>query len=149
MLKSFSPVPYTHHQSYIDIKDAQWECKGEIVPVDLNSLKPSDFRVYHFGVFISQLLHTSNQLPDVTILLASNLPSNNYSRNCFRNSFFYEQSKKVLFIRKERVESVGEFVTVIMHCLVHIKIGEMSDDSNPSFLREFYMVSYNSMLHAN
>lgn len=128
--------------SYIDIKDAQWECKGELAAVDLQDLKPSDFVVYRFGAFVASLLHKRNQLPKVTLLLASNLPPNNYTHNCFRNSFFYQHSKKILFIRKERLESVGEFVVVIMHCLSHVKVGDLANDTNPVFLREFYQVSH-------
>lgn len=134
--------PSTSSTSYIDLKDAQWECKGELVPVDVQSLRPSDFVVYRFGVFAAQLLHQHNNLPQVTVLLASNLPPNNYTSNCFRNSFYYKHTKNILFLRKERLESVGEFVMVIMHCLAHIKAGDMTNDSDPVFLREFYQVRY-------
>ena len=127
--------------SYIDLKDAQWECKGELLPVKVQDLKPSDFVVYRFGMFVANLICKQSQLPGVSMLIASNLPPNNYSHNCFRNSFFYEHSKKILYIRKERLESVGEFVVVIMHCLSHIRIGDLANDSNPLFLREFYQVS--------
>ena len=137
-----SPTSFQHSsQPYIDLKDAQWECKGDLVPVDIQSLRPSDFVVYRFGVFISHLLRSQTQFPEVTILLASNLPPNNYSKNCFRNSFFYEHLRKILFVRRERMESVGEFILVVMHCLAHIKAGDLTDDANPLFLREFYQVS--------
>ena len=127
-------------QPYIDVKDAQWECRGELVPVDIHTLQPADFVVYRFGVFVTQLIRSHSRLPDVTLLLASNLPPNNYSRNAFRNSFFYEHSRKILFIRRERMESVGEFVMVIIHCLAHANAGDFTDDSNPLFLRDFYQV---------
>lgn len=127
--------------SYIDLKDAQWECKGELVPLDIQDLKPSDFVVYRFGIFVASLLSKQSQLSGVSLLIASNLPSNNYRCNCFRNSFFYQHSKKILFIRKERLESIGEFVVVIVHCLSHIKVGDLANDGNPLFLREFYQVS--------
>ena len=42
-------------QAYIDIKDAQWICQGDLVPVDINELGPANFVVYRFGVFISQV----------------------------------------------------------------------------------------------
>ncbi len=128
-------------QPYIDVRDAQWECKGDLIPVDVQSLRPSDFVVYRFGVFVVQLLHNQNHLPEVSVLLASNLPPNNYTRNCFRNSFHYQHAGKLLFIRKERMESVGEFVLVVMHCLAHIKAGDLTDDTNPLFLRAFYQAS--------
>lgn len=135
------PASPSSSQPYIDLRDAQWECKGDLTPVDPQSLRPSDFVVYRFGVFVASLLHTQNQLPEVSLLLASNLPPNNYSRNCFRNSFYYQHAGRLLFIRRERLESVGEFVLVIMHCLAHIRAGDLTDDTNPLFLRAFYHVS--------
>lgn len=125
---------------YIDIKDAQWLCRGDLVPVDINDLSPANFVVYRFGVFITQMLRKAMEAPEVTLLLASNLPQNNYERNAFRNSFFYEHARRVLFVRQERMESVGDFLVVIMHCLAHIKIEDLVDDQNPLFLREFYKV---------
>ena len=126
---------------YIDLKDAQWECKGDLLPVKVQDLKPSDFVVYHFGMFVANMICKHSQLPGVSMLIASNLPANNYTHNCYRNSFFYENSKKALYIRKERLESVGEFVLVIVHCLSHIRVGDLANDGNPLFLREFYQVS--------
>lgn len=141
MLSSFS-TGADYSRAYIDIKDAQWSCKGDLIPADINHISPSEFVVYRFGVFIINFLHKTIQTPDVTLLLASNLPKNNYEKNCFRNSFFYQHAKRILFIRKERMESIGDFVLVILHCLAHIKMDDLTDDSNPLFLRNFYKVGY-------
>lgn len=78
--------------------------------------------------------------PEVTLLLASNLPPNNYERNAFRNSVFYEHARNILFVRKERIDSIGEFVVLILHSMSHIKCGQMTDDGNSQFLRQFYKV---------
>lgn len=126
---------------YIDLKDAQWLCSGDLIPVDINELSPANFVVYRFGVFVTQLLENRMNIPSVTLLLASNLPPNNYDNNAFRSSFFYEHSRQILFIREERLHSVGDFVVVIMHCLAHILADDLSDDQNPLFLRAFYKVS--------
>lgn len=127
-------------RSYIDIQDAQWLCGGDLVPVDINELSPTNFVVYRFGVFVADMLKQAMKVPDVTLLLASNLPNNDYQRNAFRNSFFFEHARKILFVRQERMHSVGDFVVVIMHCLAHIKVDNLVDDNNPLFLREFYKV---------
>lgn len=141
---------------YIDLKDAQWICSGDLYPVDINELSPANFVVYRFGVFVTQLLENRMNVPSVTLLLASNIPPNNYDNNAFRNSFFYEHSRQILFVREERLQSVGDFIVVIMHCLAHILVGDLSDDQNPSFLRAFYKVCqrslfliYINMLHFN
>lgn len=126
---------------YIDLKDAQWLCSGDLIPVDINELSPANFVIYRFGVFVTQLLENRMNVPSVTLLLASNLPPNNYDNNAFRNSFFYENSRQILFVREERLHSVGDFIVVIMHCLSHILVDDLSDDQNPLFLRAFYKVS--------
>ena len=123
-------------------KDAQWTCQDELIPVDINELNPMQFVVYRFGVFIIQLLQDVMEVPEVTLLIASSLPPNNYSKNAFRNSFFYERSRKILFVRQERMDSVGDFVVLMMHCLAHIKVDDLCDDNNVLFLREFYKVCF-------
>lgn len=123
---------------YIDVKDAQWLCRGDLVPADINSLSPSQFVIYHFGVFVIQMLKQTVGTPDVTLLLASNLPPNSYNNNCFRHSFFYQHTKKILFVRLERTESVGDFILVLVHCLAHIQVDHLADDTNPLFLHFFY-----------
>ena len=72
---------------YIDLRDAQWVCSGDLVAVDIEKLQPANFVVYQFGVFVCNLLQARNNMPEVIILVASNLPLNNYTSNCFRNSF--------------------------------------------------------------
>ena len=39
------------------------------------------------------------------------------------------------------MESIGDFILVILHCLAHIKVDDLKDDANPLFLRNFYKVS--------
>ncbi len=129
-----------YSRAYIDVKDAQWVCRGELKPVDINSITPSQFVTYRFGVFITRYLAQTIRTPDVTLLLASNLPPNNYDRNCFRNSFFYEHKRKVLFVRHERIDSIGDFILLVVHCLAHISTKDLKDDANPLFLRQFYKV---------
>ena len=104
------------------------------------------FVVYRFGVFTTQLLQEVMDVPEVTLLVASSLPANNYSKNAFRNSFFYERSRRILFVRQERMDSVGDFIVLIMHCLAHIKVDELADDGNVMFLREFYKVCCTNVL---
>ena len=126
-------------KAYIDPLDAQWVCEGETVAVSVNELAPSSFVVYQFGNFVMRMLSQDEyRFPKVTLLLASNLPPNNYSKNAFRNSYRYQRKEKILFVRQERMEHVGGFVLVVIHALAHIKVRDMIDDSNPQFLREFY-----------
>ncbi|XP_062603182.1 uncharacterized protein LOC134264959 [Saccostrea cucullata] len=127
-----------YSRPYMDVKDAQWVCKGDLKPADINQISPAQFVIYRFGVFVTRLLHQTIGTPEVSLLLATNLPPNNYKRNAFRNSVFYEHSRKILFVRRERMDSIGEFVVVILHSLAHIKTGDLSDDSDTVFLREFY-----------
>ena len=38
------------------------------------------------------------------------------------------------------MESIGDFILVILHSLAHIKTGYLADDADPAFLRNFYRV---------
>ena len=86
--------------------------------IDLN---PKTFP--RFGLFLSRLLKSRCDFPNVTVLLADTLPHNNYLKNAYRHSYHYEEDKEILFVRKERTESVGEFCVVVAHALSHICIG--------------------------
>lgn len=46
-------------KSFIDVLDAQWECEGELIPLDLSVLNPREFLVYQHGLF---LMNTLNNL---------------------------------------------------------------------------------------
>lgn len=87
-----------------------------------------------------RLLYEIIGIFEVSLFFVLNLFLNNYEYNAFRNSVFYEYVKKILFVRRERMDLIGEFVVVILYSLVYIKIGDLIDDSDIVFLREFYKV---------
>ncbi|XP_067826818.1 uncharacterized protein si:dkey-103g5.4, partial [Heptranchias perlo] len=126
------------HRPFIDIMDAQWTCEGKLVPLTLEKISVTELVIYRFGIFIVQLVKRSINAPEINILLASSLPTNNYTRNAFRNSFFYQHSQKKLFIRRQRLASVGDFSLFLVHCLAHLTADELTDDSNPLFLKLFH-----------
>ena len=74
-----------YSRSFMDIKDAQWLCVGDLQTADINQLTAREFVIYRYGVFIIKLLHQAIQTPEVTLLLATNLPQNNYDQNAFRS----------------------------------------------------------------
>ncbi|MED6293516.1 hypothetical protein CHARACLAT_011410 [Characodon lateralis] len=43
--------------SFVDVLDAQWECEGELIPLDLSVLNPREFLVYQHGLFLINTLH--------------------------------------------------------------------------------------------
>ena len=65
---------------------------------------------------------------EVTLRLAHALPllpedgEKNARRNAFRNSFYFDAEKRVIYVRKERTHSVGGFALVVVHCLAHIEV---------------------------
>ena len=68
----------------------------------------------------------------VTLLLASKLPNNNYTTR--------RTVSGTLCSSRERLQSIGHFIMVILHSVAHISVDEMTDDANPVFLRQFYRV---------
>lgn len=127
-------------EGYIDIKDdTLWGDDDELVPVDLNTLPSRAFITYKFGSFVVDLLAVHCHHLPVTLLLADKLPSNTHlQRNAYRNSFFYDANNRILYVRAERMDNVGEFVLVLVHCLSHIACGDLRDDAHPGFLKEFH-----------
>ena len=57
-----------YSRPYIDVKDAQWLCHGDLQPVDANSVTPSQFVIYRFGVFVTRMLRQHIDTPEVRIL---------------------------------------------------------------------------------
>ena len=76
-----------YSQAYLDVKDAQWMCIGDLHTADINQLTAREFVIYRYGVFIIKFLHQAIGTPEVTLLLATNLPQNNYKQNAFRSVF--------------------------------------------------------------
>ncbi|XP_078282740.1 uncharacterized protein LOC144608639 [Rhinoraja longicauda] len=122
----------------IDIVDAGGTCEGNLMPLGIEKLSETELDVYRFGIFIAQLVTRMINAPDINLLLASSLPMNNYTRNTFRNYFYYQHSRKELFIRRQQLASVGDFSLLLVHCLAHLAAGELRDDSNPLFLKFFH-----------
>ena len=110
-----------------------------LVPVDLDVISAREFIVYKFSCFVADLLMVQCYHNPINILLAEKLPPNTQlTRNAYRNSFFFDANNKILYMRRDRLESVGDFILVLVHTLAHIKVENMIDDSDPAFVKEFY-----------
>lgn len=135
-----SLFPYFAEGGFTDIKDdTLWSDDETLVPVDLNKIPGRTFIVYKFGCFIVDLLTIHCQHVPVTLLLADKLPPNPHlTKNAYRNSFYFDTSNQILYMRKERLENVGEFVLVLIHCLAHLKAQDLRNDTEPLFVKEFH-----------
>ncbi|XP_078140393.1 uncharacterized protein LOC144539411 [Centroberyx gerrardi] len=131
--------------SFVDVLDAQWECEGELIPLDPAVLNPREFLVYQHGLFLLHTLHTLKLTPAISLQIAASLPINNYFNNAFRNSFFYQEAEETLFVRRQRLQSVGGFSLLLLHCLSHVTLGDMSCDSSPAFQRLLFKVQTNTL----
>ncbi|XP_062894528.1 uncharacterized protein LOC134340886 [Mobula hypostoma] len=123
---------------YIDAVDAEFTCEGNLEPLTPEKISVTELAVYRFGIYIVQRVKRVINVPEINLLLASSLPQNNYTHNAFRNSFFYQHSQNTLFIRRQRLASVGDFSLLLVHCLAHLAAGELSDDSDALFLKFFH-----------
>ena len=111
-------------EGYIDARDLEWANDGDLVPVDLNKVSGRLFVVYKFGCFVLDLMIAHCQHAPVTLLLAEEVPANKtLTHNAYRNSFHFDANNRILYMRTARLDSVGEFVTVLVHTLAHIKAG--------------------------
>lgn len=138
MQQTTQPKP-TSSEVYIDPKDASWVNDEKFHPTDIGTIPVRAFVVYRFGCcIINSLVAHCNHTP-VSLLLADAIPPNqHFTRNAFRNSFAYDANNRILYIRLERLDDVGEFVLVLVHTLSHIHVGSFSNDWDPTFVKEFY-----------
>ncbi|XP_051962910.1 uncharacterized protein si:dkey-103g5.4 [Xyrauchen texanus] len=127
-------------RSFLDFLDAQWECDGELIKVNSDTLNPRELLLYQHGQFLLQHLHSHKMIPAVKLQLASSLPFNDYHNNAFRNSFYYQEEERTLFVRSQRLQSVGGLSLLMMHCAAHISTNNMRTDSTPAFQRAFFKV---------
>ncbi|KAM7030357.1 uncharacterized protein M8220_013263 [Acridotheres tristis] len=112
--------------------------EGELSSVDPAALSPREFVVFQYGLSILQFLTFHVQAPEFSLAVASSLPRSAAPGNAFRNSFFYQNSKKKLFILRECLGSGGGFLLVLVHCWAHVTAGDLSHDTNPLFLSLFH-----------
>ena len=122
----FTDVYFYAGDPSIDAKDAEWTKDSQLEPVDLNKVNARTFVVYKFGVFVSDLVASHCHHHPITILLADKIPPNNHlSHNLYRNSFHFDANNRILYVRTSRLDSVGEFALVLVHCMAHIKSGKI------------------------
>ena len=130
---------------YLDAREASFTLVGRSPrPTDPAELSTRAYVLYKFGEFLMGLLQNRCGHDKVQLLIADSLPKvvavlrNGYTRNAYRRSVFWDERTRTLFIRKERLETAGEFTLVLLHALAHIKAGDMNDDTNPAFVAEFH-----------
>ncbi|XP_077467722.1 uncharacterized protein LOC144083614 [Stigmatopora argus] len=130
---------------FVDVLECQWECEGELIPTKVSGLSHREFLVYQHGLFLLHTLHALQLTPAVSLQIAESLPLNNYRNNAFRNSFFYQEADETLFVRRQRLGSVGGFSFLLLHCLAHVATDDMSDDSSSAFGKLFCKVMQASL----
>ena len=132
-------TPVAPGEGYLDEKDKEWKDDKELIPLRVDNLDSRAFVVYKFGQFVCDMLAVHCRHKPVTLLLAERVPANaHFPRNAYRNSFAYDKTSGILYVRRQRLDSVGEFVLVLVHTLAHMKINDFRDDGNADFVREFH-----------
>lgn len=62
-------------KGFVDVLDAQWECEGELIPLDLSVLNPREFLVYQHGLFLMHTLHNLKLVgAELSLFLSTLLP---------------------------------------------------------------------------
>ncbi|VTJ52299.1 Hypothetical predicted protein [Marmota monax] len=91
--------PQVHHKpdpksSLQDLRKTQTVQKEELTTVPSTDLSAREFVVYQYGLSILDLLVPQLHAPEITLQIASRLPSTEASDNAFQGSFFYQYIKK-------------------------------------------------------
>jgi len=122
--------------------DDKLVCEGtRIQEVALLDLSPKKFVLYRFGLYVLELLAEAAGVAPLRLLLVKSLPAKvdaqKYLENAFRNSFHFDPLQRILFVRLERTEEVGEFTLLLVHCMAHVQAGSWSD-LHPKFHECFH-----------
>ncbi len=125
-------------QWYIDAKEDEWISDTTFHPLDTSSISAREFVAYKFGCYIINSLVTHCNYSPVSLLIADKIPPNQWNYNSFLNSYSYDSHNKILYMRLERLNNIGEFILVLAHALSHIKAGASFMDYDHVFIREFY-----------
>jgi len=122
---------------FIDSKDAHdptFQPSGtEPQLATVAELDAKSLVLYRFGIHLIDLLFAaglaecpvngtdprSTHTP-LQLLLASALPPNPHTHTAFINSCQFNAEKGILFMRKQRLNDVGEFILVLIHACAHI-----------------------------
>ena len=131
-------------------KDKQFSPEGQLEETDLNDLTDHERQRLAFGSEILKIFGMDRGSRRIEIHVATKLPrkaedgvSAKFEDNAFSNSFFWDKSTRTLYVRQERLESVGEFALMLVHTLSHIQAdpqgmtGSMGDDTDPKFVAQF------------
>jgi hypothetical protein len=133
------------------VKDRQFRLEGQLKEADVDDLGDHERQRLAFGSEILKIFGMDRGTRKVNISVASALPSvsgsgdsfTDYDNNAFANSFHWDSSSRTLYVRQERLESVGEFALMLVHTLAHIQAdprgqsGSMGNDSDPKFIAQF------------
>ena len=139
VLLQSTPLSGNNPSHYIDSKDALWVNDTEFHTVSTSSISPKAFVMYKFGCCIIKSLSAYCSHDPVSLLVADKIPPNRHiQQNAFCNSFMFDTKNRILYVRLERLENVGEFILVLVHILSHIQVGCFDNDTNPEFVKEFY-----------
>eukprot|EP00002_Diphylleia_rotans_P028279 TRINITY_DN5709_c0_g1_i11.p1 TRINITY_DN5709_c0_g1~~TRINITY_DN5709_c0_g1_i11.p1 ORF type:complete len:406 (-),score=103.56 TRINITY_DN5709_c0_g1_i11:189-1406(-) len=120
-------------------------------PVTAADLRPSQYIVYKFGTRVVDNLCVRLGHERVNILAASQIPNSPYEKNMFNGSFYYDQRNQTIFVLQSCFSDPGSYVHLLVHCMAHLNVGDLSDDHNPQFMREYYRslrVCFDSALFA-
>ena len=104
----------------------------------MDLLNAREFVVYKFSSFIADLLTVHCLHKPINILLATKLPPNPLlANNMYAQRFHYDHVNRILYLRRDGLHNVGEFILVLIHTLAHVHVDDLADDTNPEFMKAF------------
>ena len=146
-------VEATYNQSgllsyFLDEKDRAFPAnEGRLEVIDVARLSTAQYVVYGFATWVLESVQKMGLgVPDVKIAVASQLPDVQSGTIAFRNSYHYDTSRRTLYVRDSRLNTIGEFTVVVLHAVAHIMASATSErsgvmtwnDADPAFLTHFY-----------
>jgi hypothetical protein len=122
-------------------KDEAKACEGVLEEVSVATLDPRQTARLSFGQAMLESMGVGTESgQSIKLAVASKLPSNANNQNAFKDEFSFDPSSRMLYVREDRLQHVGEMAAVLVHACAHIKVDpdDLSDDNNPKFVTELH-----------
>ena len=119
---------------YVDLREIAWKPEGRSAdPVPLNALNAQQFLAYGAGATVMSGLRRQLHFLPTDVVITRSLQACGFTHptptdvilleHCpFTRSFLYDADHDELYIRMERLDSLGGYITTIIHIMAVLKV---------------------------
>lgn len=122
---------------FVDLREIAWKPEGRGVdPIPLNALNAQQFLAFKAGTAVIRTLRRQLHFPKEDVVMARSLSSFGFTqptavdavllRSCpYTRSFLYDDAHGELYVRIERLDSLGGYIVALIHIMAILKVRAM------------------------